>query len=155
MEYSVQGTGFRRSPSSNGTYMTLRAMFTAISGLQSDSTWLDVIGNNISNTNTVAYKSSRVEFADQFSQTLSGATGDNSASGLGGVDPQQIGLGTRLGSIQTLFTPGPTQLTGISTDISIQGNGFLVAKQGDQTYLTRAGDLTFDNDGYLVDPNGD
>jgi flagellar hook protein FlgE len=127
-------------------------MFNAISGLQSDSTWLDVIGNNISNTNTVGYKASRVEFADQISQTLSGGTGDH--SGTGGVDPQQVGLGTKLASIEALFTQGPTLTTGISTDISIQGNGFLMAKQGDQNYLTRAGDLTFDSQGYLVDPQG-
>ena len=134
--------------------MSLRAMFSSISGLQSDSTWLDVIGNNIANTNTVGYKASRVEFADQLSQSLSNGTGDNSASGLGGVDPLQVGLGTRVASIQTLFTPGATINTGLSTDISIQGDGFLITKQGDQTFLTRAGNLNFDSNGFLVDQNG-
>lgn len=129
-------------------------MFSAISGLQSDSDWLDVVGNNISNLSTVAYKASRVEFADQFSQTLSGGFGDSPSSGLGGVDPQQVGLGTRLGSIDTIFAQGPTLRTGVATDISIQGNGFLVAKTGSQSYLTRAGNLTFDSQGFLVDQNG-
>ncbi len=129
-------------------------MFSSISGLQSDSIWLDVIGNNISNTNTVAYKASRVEFADQLSQSLSGGFGDNSSNGMGGQNPQQVGLGTRVASIQTLFAEGSTITTGISTDISIQGEGFLVAKSGDRTYLTRAGNLTFDSNGYLVDQNG-
>ena len=77
--------------------MGLRDMFSAISGLQANSTWLDVIGNNISNTNTVAYKASRVEFANQFSQTLFGGTGDNPGSGMvanrvenGAVPPKTI-----------------------------------------------------------------
>jgi len=129
-------------------------MFSAISGLQANSTWLDVIGNNISNSNTVAYKASRVEFSDQFSQTLYGGTGDNPGSGLGGVNPEQIGLGTRVASITTLFTEGALQNTGISTDIAIVGNGFLVSKSGGSTLLTRAGNLTFDSNGNLVDQNG-
>lgn len=134
--------------------MGLRDMYSAISGLQANSTWLDVIGNNISNVNTVAYKASRVEFADQFSQTLEGGQGDNAGSNLGGTDPEQIGLGTRVASIQTLFTEGAIQQTGNATDIAIEGNGFLESKVGDQTYYTRAGNLTFDSTGNLVDANG-
>ena len=65
-----------------------------------------------------------------------------------------MGLGTRVASIQTLFAEGAEISTGISTDISIQGNGFLIAKNGNQTYLTRAGNLTFDSNGFLVDQNG-
>jgi flagellar hook-basal body protein len=135
--------------------MSLRAMFSSISGLQSDSVWLDVIGNNIANSNTVAYKASRVEFSDQFSQNLQEGQGGNQAQGLGGLDPQQIGLGTRVGSILTLFNTGPTLLTGNVTDLSIQGDGFLAARRGNQTLLTRAGNLTFDGNGYLVNAEGD
>ncbi len=134
--------------------MGLRAIFSSISGLQSDSQWLDVIGNNISNVNTVAFKASRAEFANQFSQTLFNGSGDNPPNGLGGIDPQEVGLGTRLASIEAIFTQGTTINTGVSTDISIQGAGFLIAKNGDQSYLTRAGNLTFDSNGYLVDSNG-
>src|SRR6185369_5732058 len=134
--------------------MSLRAMFSAISGLQAHSTWLDVIGNNLSNVNTVAYKASRVEFADQFSQTLWEGSGDNASSNLGGTNPEQLGLGTRVGSIQLLFDHGATLTTGNATDIAIQGAGFLVAKSGAHTYYTRAGNLTFDGSGYLVDQNG-
>ena len=134
--------------------MGLRDMFSAISGLQANSTWLDVIGNNISNVNTVAYKASRVEFSDQFSQTLFGGNADNPSIGTGGVDPEQIGLGTRVASITTLFTEGALQNTGLSTDLAIVGNGFLVAKSGSSTLLTRAGNLTFDSTGNLVDQNG-
>ena len=135
--------------------MSLRAMFSSISGLQADSQWLDVIGNNISNTNTVGYKASRAEFADQFSQALFGGAADNPATGMGGANPQQVGLGTRLSSIETIFSQGTTLTTGLSTDISIQGDGFLIAKEGNQTFLTRAGNLTFDSNGYLVNANGD
>jgi flagellar hook protein FlgE len=134
--------------------MGLRDMFSAISGLQANSTWLDVIGNNIANTNTVAYKASRVEFATQFSQTLNAGTGDNTGSNLGGTDPQQIGLGTRVQSIQTIWTEGAIQNTGNATDVAINGNGFLVSKTGDSTYYTRAGNLTFDSNGNLVDSAG-
>jgi len=129
-------------------------MFSAISGLQANSTWLDVIGNNIANTNTVAYKASRVEFADQFSQTLYAGTGDNTASGLGGVNPEQIGLGTRVASIQTIWSEGALQNTGLSTDIAIEGNGFLVTKNDNASFYTRAGNLTFDSQGNLTDQNG-
>jgi flagellar hook protein FlgE len=129
-------------------------MFSGVSGLQSHSTWLDVIGNNISNVNTVAFKSSRVTFADTMSQTVGSASGTNLGSNLGGVNPQQIGLGSRVGSIQTLFNPGPTLQTGNATDIAIQGDGFLVVEQGSQTLYTRAGNLTFDGQGFLVDANG-
>jgi len=134
--------------------MGLRDMFSAISGLQANSTWLDVIGNNISNVNTVAYKASRVEFSDQFSQTLFGGNADNPSIGTGGVNPEQIGLGTRVASITTLFTEGALQNTGLSTDMAIVGNGFLVSKSGSSTLLTRAGNLTFDSSGNLVDQNG-
>jgi flagellar hook-basal body protein len=130
------------------------ALNSAISGMQSDSTWLDVIGNNISNSNTIGFKSSSVSFANQFNQTLFGGAGDNASSELGGIDPQSVGTGTRIQTIQTNFTQGTTQQTGVTTDISIQGSGFLVTKSGNQTYLTRAGNLTFDSQGFLVDSNG-
>jgi flagellar hook protein FlgE len=134
--------------------MASSALYSAISGLQSDSTWLDVIGNNISNSNTTGYKSSSVSFADQFNQSLFNGSGDNALSEMGGVDPRSLGTGTRVQSIQANFAQGSTQATGVSTDISIQGNGFLVAKSGSGTYLTRAGNLNFDSNGNLVDGNG-
>lgn len=134
--------------------MGLRDMYSAISGLEANSTWLDVIGNNIANTNTTAYKSSSVSFADSFSQTLSSGSGDESNDELGGVDPQQVGLGTRVQAITANWTEGTIQSTGVSTDVAINGDGFLISKSGDNTYLTRAGNLTFDSTGNLVDANG-
>ncbi len=134
--------------------MGLEAMYSAISGLQGDSTWLDVIGNNISNVNTTAYKASRLEFSNQISNNLNSGTGDDPAEGLGGTNPEQVGLGVKVASIDTLFTQGQLQQTGITTDIAITGTGFLDAKVGDTTYLTRAGNLNFDSNGNLVDQNG-
>ncbi|HVM33104.1 MAG TPA: flagellar hook-basal body complex protein, partial [bacterium] len=134
--------------------MGLEAMYSAISGLQGDSTWLDVIGNNISNVNTTAYKASRLEFSNQISNNLGSGTGDNPAEGLGGTNPEQVGLGVKVASIDTLFTQGQLQQTGITTDIAITGTGFLDAKVGSSTYLTRAGNLNFDSNGNLVDQNG-
>ncbi len=136
-------------------HMTLRAMYNAISGLQSDSSWMDVIGNNIANVNTLAYKYSRAEFATQFSQSLSSGNGANPLTGQGGTDPVEIGTGTRLETIQTIFNQGVIQNTGNSLDVAIDGQGFLAVKNGDQTYYTRAGNLTIDGQGYLVDSNGD
>lgn len=134
--------------------MGLRAMFSAITGLQSHSTWLDVIGNNISNVNTTAFKSSRVTFSDAISQTTSAGSGPSTSSNLGGVNPTQVGLGSRVSSIQTLFNPGPVLQTGNATDIALKGDGFLVVRQGSSTMYSRAGNLTFDGDGNLVDANG-
>jgi flagellar hook protein FlgE len=134
--------------------MSIRSMFSGVSGLQAHSTWLDVIGNNISNTNTVAYKASRVEFAAQISQQISYASGSNASSGLGGVNGNQIGLGTRVESIQTLFTQGTAENTGVNSDLMISGNGFLISNVGGSDYYTRAGNLTTDSNGYLVDANG-
>jgi flagellar hook protein FlgE len=134
--------------------MGLRDMYSAISGMEANSTWLDVIGNNISNSNTTAYKSSAVSFSDSLSQTLSTGNGDESADELGGVDPTQVGTGTRVQAITANWTEGTIQATGIATDVAINGNGFLISKSGDSTFLTRAGNLTFDSTGNLVDANG-
>jgi len=134
--------------------MGLQDMYSAISGMQADSTWLDVIGNNISNSNTTAYKASRVSFADNLSQTLNTGTGDNTANELGGVDPMQVGTGTRVQAITANWTEGTIQATGVVTDVAISGNGFLISKSGSSTFLTRAGNLTFDSTGNLVDANG-
>src|ERR1700722_1995007 len=134
--------------------MGLEGLYSAISGLQNDSTWLDVIGNNISNVSTVGYKASRTEFFNSISQALTSGSGDNPAEGLGGTNPAQVGLGSGLAQIDSLFTQGNIQTTGQALDVAIQGNGFLVAKQGDQSFLTRAGDLSLDSQGNLVDDNG-
>ena len=134
--------------------MGVRAMYSGVSGLQSQTNWLDVIGNNVANVNTTAYKGTRATFADQLSQNLSSAVGSSISSGLGGMNGLQVGLGTKLQSLQTLFQQGALLTTGAPMDMGIQGSGFLVAQKGDQSYFTRAGNLTFDAAGYLVDAQG-
>lgn len=133
----------------------LRSMFSGVSGLRSHQTMMDVIGNNISNVNTVGFKSSTVNFQDMLSQVLQGAgVPTDGPGGLGGTNPAQVGLGVKIGGITTSFRQGASQLTGRSTDLSIQGDGFLVARSDNQTFFTRAGSLDFDALGRMVTPDG-
>jgi len=129
-------------------------MYAAISGLQASSRWLDVISNNVSNSQTVGFKSARVTFSDLVSQGLSSASAANAGSNLGGVDPNQLGLGVTVQSIQNIFTQGAIETTGNPTDVAITGNGFFTVKSGSQTLYTRAGNFTLDSDGNLVTANG-
>jgi len=130
------------------------SMYAAISGLQASSRWLDVISNNVSNSQTVGFKSARVTFSDLVSQGLSSASAANAGSNLGGVDPNQLGLGVTVQSIQNIFTQGAIETTGNPTDVAITGNGFFTVKSGSQTLYTRAGNFTLDSDGNLVTANG-
>lgn len=130
-----------------------RAFNTAVSGLQANQTRMEVIGNNIANVNTTAYKASRATFEEQFAQTLSSA--QEPTGNRGGVNPQQIGLGTRLSSIDTIHSPGPIQLTGKNTDVAIQGDGFFVFRdQNSQRLYSRDGNFSVDGEGRLVSNNG-
>jgi len=130
----------------------LRSMFSGVSGLRSHQTMMDVIGNNISNVNTAGYKSSSVVFQDLLSQAIRGAGVATGAQG--GTNPTQVGLGVRVGGVTTSFTQGASQMTGRSTDLSIQGDGFFVVKSAGQELYTRAGSLSFDSLGRLVTPDG-
>lgn len=130
------------------------SLFSAVSGLKNHSTWMNVIGNNISNVNTVGYKMSRVTFKEAISQSLGSASGASTTSNLGGINAKAMGLGATVGTIDTIMTQGALQTTGNSTDIAITGAGFFIAKAGDQTLYTRAGNLTFDNTGNLVASDG-
>ncbi|MCL6453478.1 MAG: flagellar hook-basal body complex protein [Alicyclobacillus sp.] len=132
----------------------LRSMSSAISGMDSFQTQLDVIGNNIANVNTPGFKAGRVDFANVLSQTIAGASAGTQNT-VGGTSPQQVGLGAKVGAIQTLFMQGAPQSTGNALDVDINGNGLLVAKDSSGgTYYTRAGDMSLDNAGNLVLPNG-
>lgn len=130
----------------------MRSMFAGVSGLRNHQLRMDSIGNNIANVNTVGYKSGRVTFQESFAQTLRGASAPTGTTG--GTNPQQIGLGMTVGSIDNLHTQGSLQPTGKDTDMAIQGSGFFLVKEGNQTYLTRAGIFDLDSNGYLVDPSG-
>jgi len=126
----------------------------AISGLQSSEKWLNVISNNVANSETVGFKSSQLNFADLISQDLSAASGDNASNNLGGINAEQVGLGVTVGSIATDISQGSIETTGQVTDIAIQGQGYLTVKTGNTTSYTRAGNLTFDSAGDLVTAAG-
>ena len=128
----------------------MRSLYAGVSGLQNHQTRMDVIGNNISNVNTYGFKRSRVDFQDMISQQISGSSRPTEEKG--GVNPKEVGLGMSIASIDTIFTQGNLQTTGVSTDIAIQGNGFFVLKNGDETFYTRAGVFGVDSEGTLVNP---
>ncbi len=128
----------------------MRSLYSGVSGLKNHQTRMDVVGNNISNVNTTGFKSSRVTFSDTLSQTLSGAS--SPADGLGGTNPKQIGLGSSVSSIDTLFTDGSVQNTGKNTDLCLSGNGLFVVTNGSEKYYTRNGAFEFDAKGNFVMP---
>lgn len=127
-----------------------RSLFSAVSGLRNHQTAMDVIGNNISNVNTTAFKAGRATFKESFSQILNGAS--RPTDGSGGVNPLEVGLGMQLASVDTVFTQGNLESTGVTTDMAVQGNSFFVVHQGTSTYYTRAGNFQPDANGKLVSP---
>ena len=130
----------------------MRSLYSGVSGLKNHQTRMDVVGNNISNVNTTGFKSSRVTFSDTLSQTLSGASAPT--DNRGGTNPKQIGLGSATSSIDTLFTDGSVQSTGVNTDLCLSGNGLFVVKDGNLSYYTRNGNFKFDKQGYYVNSDG-
>ncbi|PUU88744.1 flagellar hook protein FlgE [Halanaerobium sp.] len=132
----------------------LRSMYSGVSGLDVHQQMMDVVGNNISNINTTGFKGSRVTFKEMLNQTIQNASGSSSQNNLGGINPQQIGLGVSVGSIDVNHSQGNRQNTGISTDLSIDGNGYFILNDGaGNPYYTRAGNFGIDDDGYLVNPS--
>lgn len=130
----------------------MRSLSSGVSAIQQFQGQLDVIGNNISNSNTIAFKSGRMDFADSFSQTLAAAGAGRGSN----VAAQQIGSGVTTGGIHNQFTQGTVSTTGVSTDLALQGDGFFVVKDGitGAEYATRAGDFRLDASGNLVTNKG-
>jgi flagellar hook protein FlgE len=124
----------------------LSSLYSGISGLLSNSDALDVISNNISNVNTVGYKSQTAEFEDVLYQTITGASGTS-----------QVGRGSGLESVTTDFSQGSFETTNSSTDLAIGGQGFFIVKKAtDQTpYYTRVGSFSLDKNGNMIDSAGD
>ncbi len=127
----------------------MRSLFSAVSGLRNHQVRMDVVGNNVANVNTVGFKTGRVTFQELFNQTLRGAASPREESG--GTNPQQIGLGSALSSIDVIHTQGSLQVTGRQTDLGLQGSGFFVLQQGASLAFSRVGAFDIDADGYLVD----
>lgn len=134
----------------------LRSLYSGVSGMKAQQTKLDVIGNNIANVSTTAFKSSRVTFKDMLSQTIQNASSPVSGTtGLGGTNPEQAGLGVSVAGIDTDMSQGSLQPTERSGDIAIQGNGFFIVSQdGTNMSYTRDGSFTLDENGDLVTSEG-
>lgn len=127
--------------------MVLRAMYTGVSGLRAEGEALGVVGDNIANVNTVGYKRQRAIFQDVLGHSI-----------LAGTATAMPGSGVRIGDVQQMFTQGSLANTGVSTDVALNGDGFLVV-QGTVdgitgNFYTRAGQFTIDNQGYLVNTEG-
>jgi len=125
-------------------------LLTGISGLNSHSKMLEVIGNNLANLNTLGYKSQRALFADQLYETQRAASAGS--ADVGGTNPIQVGTGSIVAQIDSNFTQGPIETTGQALDFAIEGEGFFVVEGPDGPLYTRAGAFGIDDAGYLVDP---
>lgn len=130
----------------------LRSLFSGITGLRAHQTMMDVVGNNIANVNSVGFKSSNVVFEDTLSQQLRSAGAPTASAG--GMNPAQVGLGVKIAGVNTNFGQGAAQLTGRSTDMMIQGDGFFVTQSQGQQLYTRAGAFSLDAQGNLTTPDG-
>ena len=126
----------------------LRSLSSAVAGLRNQQTRMDVIGNNVSNVNTVAFKAGRVTFKEGFAQLMQSPSRPNGSTG--GTNPIEVGLGSQIGSLDTMFTQGNLETTGRNTDLAIQGNSFFTVKHGAETFYTRAGNFQVDANGTLV-----
>lgn len=134
----------------------LRSLYSGVSGMRSNQTKMDVIGNNIANVNTTAFKAGRARFQDLFSQTLSSAQMP-SATGGGGINPKQVGLGVSVAAIDTVMSGGALQPTGRDLDFAIENDGFFIVSQdatGDLKRFTRDGAFFTDFEGNLVNAEG-
>lgn len=127
----------------------MRTLFSGILGLRVHQTEMDVIGNNVANVNTYGFKKGRVVFQDILSQTVGASSAPTGKTG--GINAQQIGLGSRVSSVDNIFTQGALESTGRANDIAIEGDGFFVLQdaEGRQLY-TRAGTLDVDASGNLI-----
>ena len=129
----------------------MRSLYSGVAGLKTHQTRMDVIGNNIANVNTTAYKSSSMTFSELMSQTKQKASGANATTGVGGTNAKQIGLGVKAGAINTaITTQGSAQSTGNPFDIMITGDNFFVVSNGSENFFTRDGSFYVDGAGNLA-----
>lgn len=121
------------------------AMYSGISGLNTNSQAMTVIGNNLANTNTIGFKGSRTVFSDLMSSTVTGSGGTS-----------QVGRGVGMSKVDNIFSQGTFESTSTNTDLAIEGDGFFMLKEpdNDTTFYSRAGAFRFNQEGYLVNPEG-
>ncbi len=128
----------------------MRSLYSGVAGLKTHQTRMDVIGNNIANVNTTAYKSQSMTFSDLMYQTTQAASGANPTTGVGGVNARQIGLGAKTSAIKTAITSqGASQTTNDPFDIMITGGNFFVVSNGRENFFTRDGSFYVDGAGNL------
>lgn len=135
----------------------LKSMYSGISGMKANQTKMDVVGNNVANVGTTAFKKSSVRFSDALNQTIiySSSPGEN----IGGVNPGQVGIGTKVAGIAKYMTQGAIQPTGRPTDLAIDGEGFFVIQMDKNNDVivegyTRDGSFSLDANGNLVTAEG-
>ncbi len=129
----------------------MRSLYSGVAGLKTHQTKMDVIGNNIANVNTTAFKSSSITFSELMSQTTQKASGPNATTGIGGTNARQIGLGVKSGAININITgQGSAQSTGNPFDIMITGDNFFVVNNGTENFFTRDGSFYVDGAGNLA-----
>src|SRR5690554_163535 len=147
----------------------LRSMYAGVSGMKAFQTKLDVIGNNIANVNTAGFKKGRITFQDMMSQPVRGASEPTALRG--GINPSQVGTGVQIGTIDNIHVQGNRQTTNRPLDLQLEGDGMFVLATGIQyngadastginlenTNITysRAGNFYLDNDGFIVNANGE
>lgn len=131
----------------------MRSLYSAVSGLKTHQTRMDVIGNNIANVNTEAFKSSRVTFSEIMYQTTASASGGNAATGIGGINAKQIGLGVSTGATSiAITTAGAAETTGNPFDLKLtdsQTTNFFIVSNGTSNFFTRSGSYYVDGNGFL------
>lgn len=154
----------------------LRSLYSGISGMKVNQTKLDVIGNNLANVSTTAFKGSRVNFSTTISQTLGSASA--ASDSLGGVNGKQIGLGAQISSIDKIMSQGSMQSTSRSLDVAVDGSGYFMVATGpaltggntdaitikdngvenmpanNSVAYTRDGSFVLDNEGNLLTSKG-
>ncbi|MDA8046737.1 MAG: flagellar hook protein FlgE [Actinomycetota bacterium] len=131
-----------------------QSLIAAVSGIQANQTYLDVVGSNVANSNTTGYKSQTAQFTDLLAEQISGAASPMAGNQSAGVNPIAVGSGVRIGAVTENLSQGAVQQTNVPTDVAIQGSGYLVAQQYGQQLFTRDGNLTLDANGDLATQGG-
>lgn len=121
------------------------ALYSGVSGLNTNAQAMSVIGNNLANTNTLGFKGARTIFSDLLSSTINGSGGTS-----------QVGRGVNVSKVDNIFSQGTFEATESGLDVAIEGDGFFLLREpgDDTTYYSRAGAFRFDENGYLVNPEG-
>ncbi len=131
-----------------------QSLIAAVSGIQANQIYLDVVGSNVANSNTTGYKSQSAQFTDLLAEQIAGASAPISPNQSAGVNAIAVGSGVRIGAVTENLSQGALQQTNVPTDVAIQGTGYLVASQYGQTLFTRDGNLTLDGNGNLATQGG-